>query len=116
MPKTRAQLVNETLTRLGALPAGQEAAPEDYAYVDGQVEPVLDDLSQRNVAVATPGGVPDAAYLHIAAVLAYHCRGYFGVVGQEAAELRNDSVLAERNLKFFSRGTTQNKPVEATYF
>jgi hypothetical protein len=116
MTKSREELVNDALTRLGALPAGQTAAPEDYAYVDGQVEPVISDLALRNVTVSQEDDIDDANFLHIAAVLAFHCRGWFGVVGQEATDLRNDALLAERNLKFINRATTQNQPVKAVYY
>jgi hypothetical protein len=113
---TRDDLVKEALTRLGALPAGQEAANEDYDYVDDRIPAILDDLSQRDVIAISVTDIPDAAFMHTAAVVAYQCKGYFGVVGAEADELRKDSLLAERQLKYFSRGTAQDKPVRATYF
>lgn len=112
----RAELINETLTRLGALPAGQEAAAEDYDYVEGRVEPVLADLSEREIAVVDPDDINDSAFMHVAAILAFHCKGYFGVVGQEAAQLLADNETAERKLRFYSRGKAINKPVRAEYF
>jgi hypothetical protein len=113
---TRDDLVNEALTRLGALPAGQAPEDEDFDYVNDRVPVVLDDLAERGVVAVSPSDIPDAAFLHIAAVLAYQCRGYFGVVGQEAAELLAGSELAERKLRYFSRGVAQDKPVRAEYF
>lgn len=116
MPKTRAELVNEALTLLGANPAGQEASAEDYDHVDDKVEPVLEDLAGRGVFVASVTDIPDAAFVHLAAVLAYQCRGYFGVIGQETADLATARAVAERDLKFLNRSSTQNKPVRSTYF
>ena len=116
MSKTREELVNEALTILGANPAGQEPSNEDYDHVDGKVEVVLDDLGNRSVAVVSPSDVPDGAFMHLAAILAYHSRGYFGVVGQEAADLREGAVLAERQLRLHSRSSTMSRPVRAEYY
>jgi hypothetical protein len=116
MSKTRAELVNEALTILGANPAGQEPSSEDYAHVDGKVEPVLDDLAARGVTVSSPSDIADEAFTYLAAVLAYHSSGYFGVVGAEKADLQTALMLAERQLRLQSRRTTLYKPVRAEYF
>lgn len=116
MAKTRAELINEALTLLGALPAGQEPSAEDYWHVDGKVEPVLEDLAERGVSAASDTDISDAAFLHLAAVLAYHCRGYFGVVGEEAAGLAQARLMAERDLRFMNRSSPGSQPVRATYF
>jgi hypothetical protein len=116
MPKTRAELVDEALTRLGALSAGQEPGAEDYAYVDGKVEPMLSDLAARDIAYASPSSIPDEAFDHLGAVLAYRAKDYFGVVGDEAASMLQSASLAERNLQFLSRGRTTRQRVQAEYF
>jgi hypothetical protein len=113
---TRDDLVNEALTRLGALPAGQSADAEDFDYVNDRVEGVLDDLAQRDVFAATVSDIPDAAFLHLAAVLANRCKGYFGVVGQESVGMTTDAEVAEQKLRLLVRRTTQNRPVKAVYF
>ena len=116
MSKTREELVNEALTILGANPAGQEPSAEDYAHVDGKVEPVLDDLAARGVTVSSPSDIADEAFTHLASVLAYHSRGYFGVVGGESEALQSAMLLAERQLRMQSRRTTLYNPVRAEYY
>lgn len=116
MPKTRAELVDEALTRLGALSAGQEPGAEDYAYADGKVEPMLADLAARDITYASPSSIPDEAFDHLGAVLAWRCKDYFGVVGDEASTLGQTAQLAERNLQYLSRGKTTRQRVQADYF
>jgi hypothetical protein len=116
MSKTRAELVNEALTRLGGKAAGQDASTEDYDYVDDQVEPVLDDLASREISVAAPSDIPNDQFLHLAAVLAFHACDYFGVVGEEYAKLERKRLQAEKDLKFLTRGTTLYGPVEVDYY
>jgi hypothetical protein len=116
MAKTRADLVNEALTRLGGKPAGQDATNEDYAYVDGQVEPVLEDLSERGIATASPSDIADGVFNHIAAVLAFQCCDYFGVVGEEYAKLERKAIKGERDARYYLRGQTLYEPVEVDFY
>jgi hypothetical protein len=114
--KTRSDLVNEALTRLGALPSGQEPSAEDYAEVNSKVDPVVEDLAARNIAAVAPDAISEGEFLHVSAVLAYHSKGYFGVVGAEAENLRIVAQLAERHLKFYNRGSALSTSFERDYF
>jgi hypothetical protein len=116
MTKSRADLVNEALVRLGGKPSGQDPAAEEYAYVDGQVEPVLEDLAERNIAVANPTDIADGVFNHIAAVLAFQCCDYFGVVGEEYTKLEHKAIKGERDARYYLRGQTLYDPVEVDYF
>jgi S-adenosylmethionine synthetase len=115
MTKLRADLVNEALVRLSGKASGQDASNEDYAYVDGQVDPVLEDLAERNVAVVHPDDIPDGLYNHIAAVLAFQCSEYFGVVGDEYTKLEHKAIKGERDARYYLRGQTLYGPVEVDY-
>jgi hypothetical protein len=114
--KTRAELVNEALTILGGLPAGQEAEPEDYDHVNDKVPSVLDHLSRNDIAVVSTSGIGEAEFLHVAAVLAYFSRGYFGITGQEGAELLAARLQAENDLRDLNADDTLNETVEYEFF
>jgi hypothetical protein len=116
MTKLRADLVNEALVRLGGKASGQDASNEDYAYVDGQIDPVLEDLAERNIAIAHPDDIQDGVFNHIAAVLAFQCSDYFGVVGEEFTKLRDKAIKGERDARYYLRGQTLYGPVETDYF
>jgi hypothetical protein len=116
MTKSRADLVNEALVRCGGKPSGQDASNEDYAYVDGQVEPVLEDLAERGIAAVSPSDIADGLFNHIAAVLAFQCCDYFGVVGEEYTKLEHKSIKGERDARYYLRGQTLYEPVEVDYF
>jgi hypothetical protein len=116
MTKLRADLVNEALVRIGMKPSGQDASAEDYAYVDGQVEPVLEDLAERSVYVGNPEDIPNGVFNHIAAVLAFQCCDYAGVVGEEYTKLEHKAIKGERDARYYLRGETLYGPVEVDYF
>jgi hypothetical protein len=116
MSKTRADLVNEALVRIGMKPSGQDASAEDYAYVDSQVEPVLEDLAERNISVANPSDIPNGIFNHIAAVLAWQCCDYAGIVGEEYTKLERKAIKGERDARYYLRGQTLYGPVEVDYY
>lgn len=49
MAKTRQQMVHRALTKLGHLPAGQEAQAEDYGRVDENLESIFAELTARQI-------------------------------------------------------------------
>src|SRR5918993_2949898 len=114
--KTRAELVNEALTMLGGLPAGQEATPEDYNHVNDKVPSVVDHLARNNIAVVSSSNIGEAEFLHVAAVLAYFSRGWFGITAAEGQELLAGRLQAEKDLRMLNAGTTLHEAVESEYF
>jgi hypothetical protein len=116
MSKTRAELVNEALVRIGMKPSGQDASAEDYAYVDGQVDPVFEDLAERNIAVTSPTDIPNGLFNHLAAILAFQCCDYAGIVGEEYTKLEHKAIKGERDARYYLRGQTLYGPVEVDYF
>ena len=69
--KTRDELVNRALGRLGIVGAGQTASDEDYDVVDGLVDFVVFDLAARKVyAIADEDAIPSEAVEYVAALLA----------------------------------------------
>ena len=69
--KTRLELVNRALGRLGIVGAGQTASAEDLEVVDGLVDFVILDLAVRQVyAVSNDEEIPTEASEYIAALLA----------------------------------------------
>jgi hypothetical protein len=116
MAKTRAELVNAALGKLGALPAGQSPEAEDYSRVDGLVEPTIDDLAGRGITVASPDAIEDAAFVHLASILASNAADDMGVVGQEAVGLSQRAESAERKLRLMGRSEALDQPVKAKYY
>lgn len=71
LTKTRAELVNRALGRLGVVGAGQTVSSEDYDTVDDLVDAVLLDLAARRVYIVDDEEeIPTEASEYIAAILA----------------------------------------------
>lgn len=87
MPKTRDQLINRALKDLGVLPVGQTASTEEYSSVADLVDPMVEDLSARDIYyVSDAGNIEDAAFIHLGRYLAWISAPEFG--------LQNDSGIA----------------------
>jgi hypothetical protein len=116
MAKTRAQLIDRALFQLGEMTEGNTPSAWARARVDENIEPVLDDLSERGVFVADPDEVPDSASLYIADILAWHSREAFGVVGEELAKLSSNNLTAEQRLRALNNRNSVSIRVKAEYF
>lgn len=112
MTKTREQLVERALRKLGALPAGQSAAPEDANLVDDEIEPLMADLAQRSIyAWGDPDQIDDAAFIHLADILANSVSRVFGVPQDE-----NARRAAENRLKLLDTQYLSGQPLKVEYF
>lgn len=115
MTYTRAGLILEALSQLKVIGAGQPAAAEDAALVDGKIDAVAADLSARRVVyIADLDDIPAEAFLPLATCVAASCADDFGVTRQKLPDGSDILVLAaERQLRAqASRPTYTTLPVD----
>lgn len=117
MAKTRADLVNEALSQLKVVGAGQSASAEDYAAVDGKVDAVLAELAVRNVAtIPNLNDIPLEVFLPVATCLAAACAGDFEVDRATLPDGRDVlAVGAETRLRSQRRHAT-SRPLKVDFF
>lgn len=112
MTKTRVQLVERALRKLGALPAGQSAAPEDALVVDDEIDGLMADLAERNIYVwGDPDQIEEAAFVHLADILANSVARTFGVQQDEVVRR-----AAESRLKLLDPQFLSGQPLKVEYF
>ena len=110
MPKTRRDLVEQSLKHLGVVTGNETPSAEDYSLMDGFVEPTIADLNAREVAYdLSPDAIQDEHYLHLAMILAEKAIPDFGVQGDDANRLMMNAMKAENALFSIAR-TTRRKP------
>lgn len=69
--KTRAELVERALQRLGEVGAGEAPSAEDSALCDGMFEPVMENLQARGIfAVGDENELPAAVFEWLSVCLA----------------------------------------------
>ncbi|WP_027039115.1 hypothetical protein [Mesorhizobium ciceri] len=110
--KTREQLVNRALQKLKVLAAGQTPSAEDAKVVDDDLEPVLSDLSTRNIyPYGDPDQIEDNAFVHLADILANSVAADFG-------RDQNDTVrlAAEARLRELTAQTLSGQALQVDYF
>ena len=76
--KTRSQMVDLTLQRLGVLAAGQNATAADSALVGSVVDSIHDQLRKRGLAPFATSAFPSWAQAPFAKILAEEVAPYFG--------------------------------------
>lgn len=115
MSKTRRELVDRALEVLGVLAAGQTAAPEDVARVDGYVDTTVADLIERDIYyVDDVEEVNPAIFDDLAKVLANNSREAFGLASDPA--LPAIGAAAENKLQVKSSQGPTYKTLRTQYF
>lgn len=110
--KTREELVNRALQKLKVLAAGQTPAAEDYAVVDNDLEPVLSDLSAREIyPFGDPDNIEDEAFVHLADILANSVAADFGREPSESVR-----IMAENRLRVLNREILSGQTLKVDYF
>lgn len=80
MSKTRSQLIERALSRLGVIGENRPAYPNEVDKVDVGVEPLLAELLRREIIyVADSETIDEALFESLATLLADAVKGHFGV-------------------------------------
>lgn len=112
MSKSREELVNAALEELGVLAAGQAAAAEDYAVVDGYVGPTLSMLAARSIyGYGDADNIEEDAFIPLAKLLAYNCATKFGRSFDRSVRIEAENLLREVGAE-----TLSYQPARADYF
>lgn len=113
--KTRIDLVNQALSNLGLLAAGQVASAEDFDAMDAYVDPVIAELANRDlVTVDDDDAIPAEWFLSIATLLADKASNDFGLPGVPAAPGKDPVLAAETTLReiIYARPTGERQRTE----
>lgn len=110
--KTREQLVNRALQKLGALAAGQTASAEDFETVNNEIEPIMSDLAVRSIYYwGDPDQIDDSSFIHLADIVANSVARDYG-----AAQDDNVRRAAEQRLRELNVQTLSGQPQTVEYF
>lgn len=109
MSKTRAELINQSLTNLGILAEGQSITADLVNKMDRVVDPALAELTDLEIYyVQDPGSlgpmdgdIPDSAFLSLAAYIANAACAAFNLPADQ--KMQALSTLAEQKLITLSR-------------
>lgn len=98
MSRTREQLIARALNKLGAVGAGQSPEAEDSALIDDALDSVVADLTARGIySWADPDEIEDAAYEHLAQIVAVACARDFGKEPDEGVRQVSEARLRQIN-------------------
>ena len=113
--KSRADLINDVLFRLGAISVGTPASAEDTATVDGLVDDVFDDLKAHYSlpTTASPASIPTTWFNAISALVANALKRHYGVTGEQDKEIMADAVNGQGQLRQLVRLPTVDEHVDA---
>lgn len=122
--KTRAELVHRALSEMGRLYAGEAPAAEDYAAVDGLVDPMTDQLAADDVVyVGDITQIEPAYFLSLGRLLAVIAAPSFGTDAIQTILTRNRAdnldALTEREQAMLRRVSVSRptyQPAVGVYF
>ena len=116
--KTRNDLVNQALSNLGVLAAGQNPSPEDFQAVDDHVDQVVESLNARDVIyIPDSDDIPPEWFGPLTVVLADDAASEFGLPGMPASPSNPNPVQsAEDSLRLMTRGKPTGEVLEIDYF
>jgi hypothetical protein len=116
--KTRTDLINQALDDLGLIAAGQDPAPEDNTAMAAFIDPLLAELSARDLPqVDDPNQIPLEWFLPLAILLADQAASKFGLGGVPSTQANPDPVAsAEKRLREVSYSRPTYEPQRTSYF
>lgn len=113
--KSRRDLIDRALEVLGVLAAGQVAANEDLARVDGYVDTTIADLTARDVVyVSDTQEFEPGIFDDLAKVLANNAREAFGLA--DDPRLAATAMAAENSLRIKSAQGPTYQRLRVEYF
>jgi hypothetical protein len=116
--KSRIDLINQALVNLGVLAAGQTASAEDTATIDAYIDPLVEELEEREIAfVDDTDAIPNSWFLPLAIILADAAAMAFGLAGVPVSGGTPDPVLkAETRLRVVQYARPTGEPQKGEYF
>lgn len=110
--KSRQELIERALEELGVKAAGVTPSADDVEVIENEIDPVMSDLSTREVYQwGDPDEFDEDAFVHLALILANSKARVFGAAYDEGVRLRCEARLRQLQLTVLS-GQTQT----AEYF
>lgn len=119
MARTRAELVNRVLKRLGIVGAGQTAFADQYATIDEELDSVLANLRTRGVIDIDPDDIDDAAFQPLALTIACELAGDFGanvIIGFPNVPVSSVGSMAEGQLRALANIAASDEPIPFTSY
>jgi hypothetical protein len=118
------ELYIAALVKLGAVPVGSSAAPEDIQVVEAKYDQVYQMLlTEGLVSWAQDEAIPDFAAMPLTSMLAHACCREFPSSGVSVGELMLEGAiglsqpsLAERQLRKQLAGRYVSSPAQPDYF
>lgn len=96
--KTRRQLVDEALSNLGVLAAGQTASDEDVALVDAQIGPFVAQLTKDQIVyIGNPEEIDEEIFIPLGRLLANVCGPKYGSAINREAKFADEAELRRIN-------------------
>lgn len=115
--KTRNDLVNQALSNLGVLAAGQTASTEDFETVDDHVDQVIAGLDADDIVTVFADEIPIELFAEIAAILADDAAPEFGMPGMPPAPGGQPAAdAAKEKIRTRIRGRPTGEPLRTEYF
>ena len=118
--KTASDLVLKALLSLGVLAVGQTVAPEDFAIVAAQIDPIFRKLAALEICFTPdPQNIPGEWFLDLAAIVAGECSSDFGAGPEFVAKglgVPPGTGAAALSLKIMNRGKPTGEVQRAEYF
>jgi hypothetical protein len=100
MPYNTVDLIQAVAEQLDAAGDGQPPAPEDAGKINASLAGITADLDARDIyGFPDLDDIPDAAFRHLAVVVAGELAVAFGKTGQVLAELQGARQAAESKLR-----------------
>lgn len=105
MPKTRAELINQSLTNLGVIAQGQSISADLVTKMDTVVDPAISELSELAIYYVQDAGslgpiggaIEDSAFLSLSAYIANAACAAFNLPADE--KMQALALIAEGKLR-----------------
>lgn len=113
--KTRAELIEAALGELQIVGAGQSAGTEDSEALDGYVDTMVANLAAREIVyIGDISEIPLEWFQPLSIILADMAKIRFGLMGQEAVDMRTAALQAEESLLYMGRSgpTFEKQPID----
>lgn len=114
--KTKADLVLKILEELGVVATGQSPELEDSVKVAANIDPVIAELSAREIVdVPDVEAIQSEIFLSLATICAYELRAQFGLVGDALVDLTRKYGEAIDKINVMTRAKPTYEPLRPDY-